>query len=78
MYLLLYFLSDGVLLGLRIKEIGAIAPIEALNVIQKIKTNTSIDEMCTGRALLLKPFCEEILKIRYYEEPNYEKLKSVL
>lgn len=79
MYLLIYFLNDGVVLDISHEMAKSFDDqLTALKLIKKIKLSASIDDLCKGGASKLKPFCREILKIKYDEKPDYEKLKNAL
>jgi len=37
-----------------------------------------IEDLCQGRAKVLKEFANEVLKLKFAEEPNYNKLQHLL
>ena len=44
----------------------------------KLKNNLKPKHLCTGSALELLPFCEDIFSIKFEKEPNYGKLRHML
>ena len=44
----------------------------------KLKIKLRPKDLCTGSALELLPFCEDIFMLKFEEEPNYGKLRHML
>ena len=75
-YLLLY-LVDGDLIFLFKEGDAKKTQKEEFAYIRKMKNSIKIDELagCSEEAQRLIPFIEDIFKIRFDQEPNYDKLK---
>ena len=53
--------------------------IEYFRYVTKLKRDLTLDDYChSPKSRVLRPFMDEVWKLEYEEEPNYDKLKFLL
>lgn len=78
MYLLAYFLKEGVFLDFDFEKLQSESELDVFNKTKASKQKMTNEEICSGRAKCILEFANEVSKIKFAQKPDYEKLRNML
>ena len=72
---MIYLLQEGKLLDIEGLNLGA---MDSFKVAAKAKSNLTMSKLCYGKSSCLKKFVFHIFQLEFNQEPDYQKLESIL
>ena len=51
---------------------------EAFKLAKRAKMNHTLDDLCCGNASIMKKFAQEVLSLKFKEQPDYKKFDKLL
>ena len=76
LYMTIYMLNEGKLTGIDLDT--QMVNTEAFKLARKAKQNHTMDTLCCGNAYIMKKFANEVLNLKFKEQPDYKKLDKIL
>lgn len=76
LYMLVYMLNNGQLTGIDLDT--QMINTEAFKLAKRAKMNHTLDDLCCGNASIMKKFAQEVLSLKFKEQPDYKKFDKLL
>jgi len=76
LYMTIYMLNQGKLTGIDLDT--HMVNTEAFKLARKAKQNHTLDDLCCDNAQIMKKFANEVLNLKFKEQPDYKKLDKIL